>query len=121
MPEINIEVRNKIAEKTDDMIYVCNNSDYIASFDFDSEWDASSYRHIDDISAWKTIDRTRTLAWGGLPRIRWTSAGNGQATFDTDGDPDFLSGVCVYLNSSGDHIPVGTKVRIAVLSRGVTM
>lgn len=40
MPEINIEVRNKIAEKTDDMIYVCNNSDYIASFDFDSEWDA---------------------------------------------------------------------------------
>lgn len=81
----------------------------------------SSYRHIDDISAWKTIDRTRTLAWGGLPRIRWTSAGNGQATFDTDGDPDFLSGVCVYLNSSGDHIPVGTKVRIAVLSRGVTM
>lgn len=81
----------------------------------------SSYRHIDDISAWKTIDRTRTLAWEGLPRIRWTSAGNGQATFDTDGDPDFLSGVCVYLNSSGDHIPVGTKVRIAVLSRGVTM
>lgn len=81
----------------------------------------SSYRHIDDISAWKTIDRTRTLAWEGLPRIRWTSAGNGQATFDTDGDPDFLSGVCVYLNSSGDHIPVGTKVRIAVLSKGVTM
>lgn len=40
MPEINIEVRNKIVEKTDDMIYVCNNSDYIASFDFDSEWDA---------------------------------------------------------------------------------
>ncbi len=81
----------------------------------------SSYRHIADISAWKTIDRTRTLAWEGLPRIRWTSAGDGQATFDTDGDPDFLSGVCVYLNSSGDHIPVGTKVRIAVLSRGVTM
>lgn len=81
----------------------------------------SSYRRIEDISAWKTIDRTRTLAWEGLPRIRWTSAGNGQATFDTDGDPDFLSGVCVYLNSSGDHIPVGTKVRIAVLSKGVTM
>lgn len=81
----------------------------------------SSYRHIDNISAWKTIDRTRTLAWEGLPRIRWTSGGDGQATFDTDGDPDFLSGVCVYLNSSGDHIPVGTKVRIAVLSRGITM
>lgn len=40
MPEINIEVRNKIAAKTDDIIYVCNNSDYVVSFNFDSEWDA---------------------------------------------------------------------------------
>ena len=40
MPEMNITVKNKIATKTDNAAYVCDNSDYIINFDFDSEWDA---------------------------------------------------------------------------------
>lgn len=40
MPEMNITVRNKIATKTDNVVYVCYNSDYVINFDFDSEWDA---------------------------------------------------------------------------------
>lgn len=80
----------------------------------------STYRFIATVSVWKTVARTLTYAWAGLPRIPWSSAVAAQTTFDTDGDPDFLSGLCVYLNSSGDHIPAGTRARIAVLSKGVT-
>ena len=82
----------------------------------------NAYRHISTVPGWKTIERTLTYAWAGLPRIPWSSAMAGQRTFEsgTDGDPDFLSGLCVYLNSSSDHIPAGTRVRIAVLSKGVT-
>lgn len=40
MPEMNITVRNKIATKTDNVVYVCDNSDYVINFEFDSEWDA---------------------------------------------------------------------------------
>lgn len=83
----------------------------------------STYRYIANVAGWKTTERTLTYAWAGLPRITWSSAMAGQMTFGTtgtDGDPDFLSGLCVYLNSSSDHIPAGTRVRIAVLSKGVT-
>lgn len=80
----------------------------------------NAYRHITSVSGWKTIERTLTYAWAGLPRITWMSEMAGQTTFGPDGDPDFLSGVCVYLSSSSDHIPTGTRVRIAVLSKGVT-
>lgn len=39
MPEMNITVRNKIATKTDNVAYVCGNSDYVINFAFDGEWD----------------------------------------------------------------------------------
>lgn len=80
----------------------------------------NAYRFIAKVPGWKTITRTLTYAWAGLPRITWSSAMTGQTTFGTDGDPDFLSGLCVFQNSSSDHIPAGTRVRIAVLSKGVT-
>lgn len=80
----------------------------------------NAYRFIATVSGWKTVERTLTHAWAGLPRITWSSGMAAQTTFGTDGDPDFLSGLCVFLNSSSDHIPAGTKVRIAVLSKGVT-
>lgn len=80
----------------------------------------NAYRYISSVPGWKTIERTLTYAWAGLPRITWMSEMAGQTTFGPDGDPDFLSGVCVYLPSSSDHIPTGTRVRIAVLSKGVT-
>lgn len=79
----------------------------------------SAYRHIATVPGWKTIERTLTYAWAGLPRIPWSSAMTGQTIFGVN-DPDFLSGLCVYLPSSSDHIPAGTRVRIAVLSKGVT-
>lgn len=83
----------------------------------------NAYRYIATISTWKTIERTLTHAWAGLPRVPWSSAMAAQTTFgtvDTNGDVDFMSGLCVYINQSGDHIPAGTRVRIAVLSKGVT-
>ena len=39
MPDINIKIRNKVA-KGEYAVIVCDNSDYIAHFDFDAEWDA---------------------------------------------------------------------------------
>ena len=40
MPNINITVREKIAHTISDTCIVCGNSDYVAVFDFDAEWDA---------------------------------------------------------------------------------
>lgn len=39
MKEINITIRDKIAENVSGRGYVCGNSDYTVIFDFDSEWD----------------------------------------------------------------------------------
>lgn len=36
---IPVSVRDKIATKTGDEVYVCGNSDFVIEFDFDSEWD----------------------------------------------------------------------------------
>ena len=36
---IQIAVRDKIATKTCDTVYVCGNSDYVIDFQFDAEWD----------------------------------------------------------------------------------
>lgn len=83
----------------------------------------NTYRYITSVPTWKTIERTLTYAWAGLPRVPWSSATSVQMTFSTvdpNGDVDFMSGLCVYVPQSGDHIPAGTRVRIAVLSKGVT-
>lgn len=40
MPIINISVREKVARQVGDERIVCDNSDYIAVFDFDAEWTA---------------------------------------------------------------------------------
>lgn len=39
MKEINITIRDKIAENVSGSGYVCGNSDYTVVFDFDAEWD----------------------------------------------------------------------------------
>lgn len=38
MPQINIKVKDKIAETESDVAYVCGNSDFVIVFDFDDEW-----------------------------------------------------------------------------------
>ena len=43
MPDIQITVRNKIAQVQENPEIVCGNSDYTVTFDFDAEWDA--YEH----------------------------------------------------------------------------
>ena len=78
----------------------------------------SDYRRIANISGWKTIDRTLTMAWAGLPRVGWIDQTNAQMTFSANA-PDFLKGLTIYIHDSGDHIPTGTRVRVAVLSRGI--
>lgn len=79
---------------------------------------SSDYRHIANVSAWKTAKRTLTMAWAGLPRVGWIDQINTQSTFSANA-PDFLKGLTIYINNSGDHIPTGTRVRVAVLSKGI--
>lgn len=79
---------------------------------------STSYRHIANISSWKTVARTLTMAWAGLPRVGWIDQISSQNTFSTDA-PDFLNGLTIYISASGDHIPARTRVRVAVLSKGV--
>ena len=79
------------------------------------------YRFFVNVPSWKTNERTITHSWAGTPRSVWSSASAGQSTFsDGNNDQDFLSGLCVYIHSVSDHIPAGTRVRIAVLSKGAT-
>lgn len=35
---INVTIRDKIAVRTNEVIYICGNSDFIVNFDFDDEW-----------------------------------------------------------------------------------
>ena len=77
---------------------------------------ASDYRYIASVSSWKTIERTLTMAWAGLPRVGWIDQINSQTTFSTNA-PDFLKGLTIYIQNP-DHIPAGTRVRVAVLSKG---
>lgn len=79
---------------------------------------SSDYRHIANVSGWKTNKRTLTMAWAGLPRVGWIDQINTQSTFSANA-PDFLKGLTIYINNSGDHIPTGTRVRVAVLSKGI--
>ena len=51
MPNISITVKNKVA-RGDGTIIVCGNSDYVAHFDFDSEWD-------------EYTTKTAHFEWGG--------------------------------------------------------
>ena len=82
------------------------------------------YRYVANFATWKTITRTQSYAWAGSTTgVLWTPASSSLAlsnVVDMNGDADFMSGLCVYVHQSGDHIPAGTRVRIAVLSKGVT-
>ena len=82
------------------------------------------YRYVASFAAWGTTMRTQSYAWAGSTTgVLWTSASSSLAlsnVVDMNGDADFMSGLCVYVHQSGDHIPAGTRVRIAVLSKGVT-
>lgn len=78
----------------------------------------SSIRLISNVAGWKTIDRPRNVAtfFGSPCGIGVLSAAgvNGLATTnDTD---SCMDGVRLFINNSGDHFPVQTRVVIQVLS-----
>lgn len=52
MPSIKIEVKNKIATANQDVVVVCDNSDYIVSVTFDDEWK-------------KYTTKTARITWNG--------------------------------------------------------
>ena len=41
---IRVSVKSKIAHQTNDIVYVCGNSDYFAVFDFDTEWEEHEFK-----------------------------------------------------------------------------
>lgn len=41
---IDILVNNKVAVQTNDVVYVCNNSDFVINFTFDAEWDEFTHK-----------------------------------------------------------------------------
>ena len=51
MPNIQINIKDKVA-RGDGTIIICGNSDYVAHFDFDSEWD-------------EYTTKTAHFEWGG--------------------------------------------------------
>ena len=77
----------------------------------------TDYRHIADVFSWKTVTRTLTMAWAGLPRVGRIDQISTQMTFSANA-PDFLKGLTIDIKNPGDHIPAGTRVRVAVLSKG---
>lgn len=42
--ELFVSVKDRIATKTGDEVYICGNSDYTVKFDFDSEWDGIEHK-----------------------------------------------------------------------------
>ena len=78
----------------------------------------SEFRAILNIANWKTTNRSLNMFWCGLQDTFYNSyAINGEVACRTT-HIDILSGLYMYIHAQGDHLPVGTKVNIAVLSKG---
>lgn len=41
---ISISVRDKIARRINDQVYVCGNNDFVIDFDFDAQWNQHEYK-----------------------------------------------------------------------------
>lgn len=74
-------------------------------------------RIIQTVAGWKTIPRTYNYLYAGSNRAIFVS-GAGQATTFDGSYNDVFNGVRFHVNDAGDHLPVGTKVRCLVLSKG---
>ena len=77
----------------------------------------ADYRTIQSISGWKTKQRSINFGYFGISdallAAPYTIIGNLIGRTD-----NVLSGVYLCVQAQGDHLPVGTKVNIAVLSTG---
>lgn len=74
-------------------------------------------RIIQNVYTWKTIARTRNYLYAGSNRAMFVSSDGGLPVFDGSYN-DVFNGVRLYVHTAGDHLPVGTKVRCLVLSKG---
>lgn len=74
-------------------------------------------RFIQSVAGWKTITRTSNFLYAGSNRTIFVSSANSAAVFDGS-YKDVFNGVRLYVHTAGDHLPVGTKVRCLVLSKG---
>lgn len=76
-------------------------------------------RTIITVSSWKTIARTSNFLFAGSNRVIFISSANSANTFEGSYNNVF-NGIRLYINNAGDHLPIGTKVRCLVLSKGWT-
>ena len=74
-------------------------------------------RVIQTIATWKSISRTRNYLYTGSNRAMFVSSDGGLSVFDGSYN-DVFNGVRLYVHEAGDHLPIGTKVRCLVLSKG---
>ena len=78
---------------------------------------ASGLRIIQNVAGWKTTSRTYNYLYAGSNRAIFVSGVVQAATFDKSYN-DVFNGVRLHVHKAGDHLPVGTKVRCLVLSKG---
>lgn len=77
---------------------------------------SSGLRYIQTVPGWKTTPRYYNYFYAGNNRAMYLS--NAQAAKAIECPDTVLDGIRVYVHSKDDHIPVGTKVRCLVLSKG---
>ena len=77
-----------------------------------------NFRSILNIPGWKTTDRGLNVFWCGLQDALYNSYSAVNEVTSQTAHIDILSGLYIYVQGQGDHLPVGTKVNIAVLSKG---
>ena len=78
---------------------------------------ASGLRTIQTVSTWKTVKRFYNYLYAGSNRAIFLSGSYAANVFDGSYN-DVFNGVTVYVHVAEDHLPVGTKVRCLVLSKG---
>ena len=76
-------------------------------------------RIITNVSGWKTIARTYNYLYAGSNRVIFISGSAQENIFNVSYNNVF-DGIRLYINTAGDHLPAGTKVRCLVLSKGWT-
>lgn len=77
----------------------------------------NALRTIQSVPAWKTTERTFNYLYAGSNRAIFISGSSAAPVLN--GIPnDIFNGVTFHVNGAVDHLPVGTKVRCLVLSKG---
>lgn len=78
---------------------------------------SAGLRIIQTVAGWKALPRTYNYLYAGSNRAIFVSGSEQAMTFDGSYN-DVFNGVRLYVNVAEDHLPVGTKVRCLVLSKG---